>query len=363
MYLKPIIQPSGLTTIRAICDRIKSMDIEAIDIAVAYITTSGLREFRNNLESALGNRWPNVKKRWVTSLDYMRTEPTALQAILKMPRSKLRIHNGSVVKNAGCIPFTPFHPKVFLTSGGNAERVIAGSGNLSRSGLCRGHEAGIAVGISKPLGEDEATSQKVLVAYKSWFKVLWRGADACDDELMAHYRKVYQAVPNLRNPAPTDDDIIPFHPNQLTSGDLRKLRACENFWIEAGNISKNLGQNRPGNQLMMKRLSRVFFGVPPIDVPQNSPLTHMRISFDGNEERPCSLTFSDNGMDKLTLPAPGFPGPVKYDNENLLFKRTGPDSFALQLGTAAQKSAWLKRSKAIEADFSMSSGGRIWGVF
>jgi HKD family nuclease len=363
MYIKSVIQPLSGSTIAALRESVKQCDITRLDIAVAYITTSGFREFNGALREELADEWDKINKRWLTAFDYMRTEPAALQSIRELPRSLLRIHNSAVVRQAGCIPSIPFHPKVFIAIGRKAEGVLAGSGNMSRSGLRRGHEAGFAIGVSKPRGTGEVACRKALASYKSWFRALWDDGDTCDDELLKRYRDSHQSVPNLKNPTPTEDDVVPSNPNQLSGEDLRKLRVCEYFWIEAGNITKNLGPNRPGNQLMMKRLSRVFFGVPPVDVPQNSPLTHMKISFEGHEPWPCSLTFSDNGMDKLTLPAPATHGPPKYDNENLLFRRVRADQFALELGTSGQKRMWLKRSKAIGADFSMSSGGRIWGVF
>ena len=68
---------------------------------------------------------------------------------------------------------------------------------------------------------------------------------------------------------------------------------------------------------MMTRLSRVFFGVPATEVPENSPLRKVSITYNGATKNDCSLTFSDNGMDKLTLPIPGIEGPLSYDNENL----------------------------------------------
>lgn len=363
MYIRGILQPKSGSTIEILRESIKRIELKTIYIAVAYITTGGLREFDNALRDELEEGWNKIDKRWITSFDYMRTEPAALQSIREMPRSMIRIYNADVVRQSACIPSIPFHPKVFITIGRKAEQVLAGSGNMSRSGLRRGHEAGFSIGISKPYAADEADVRKVVSSYKSWFNGLWEDGDSCDDGLLQRYRDLHQSVKNLKNPTPTEDDVAPANQNQLSGDDLRKLRACEYFWIEAGNVTKNLGPNRPGNQLMMKRLSRVFFGVPPIDVPQNSPLTHMKISFKGGEPRPCSLTFSDNGMDKLTLPAPVTHGPPKYDNENLLFRRVGADQFTLELGTSVQKQMWLRRSKAIGADFSMSSGGRIWGVF
>ena len=117
-----------------------------------------------------------------------------------------------------------------------------------------------------------------------------------------------------------------------------------------------------GNQLMLKRLSRVYFGVPPTDVPQNSPLTRVQIGYGNVMKSDCSLTFSDNGMDKLTLPIPEPDKVPAYDQKNLFFTRLGPDRFLVELGTEAQKRRWIRKSKEIDASFTMPSG-RKWGVF
>lgn len=75
-----------------------------------------------------------------------------------------------------------------------------------------------------------------------------------------------------------------------------------------------------------------------------------------------SLTYSDNTMDKLGLPIPGADGPEAYDNEYLLFRKTGPMTFELTIGTKSMKNQWLRRSVAIDGYFKMVSG-REWGVF
>lgn len=113
---------------------------------------------------------------------------------------------------------------------------------------------------------------------------------------------------------------------------------------------------------MMKRLTRVFFGFPPDHVPRDTSIGRVQIAYNGYDPHDCSLTFSNNHMDKLTLPIPGVDGPVKYDSENLLFQRVGLGLFSLTLGTNAEKNQWRRRSREIDANFKMS-GGRAWGVF
>jgi hypothetical protein len=68
-------------------------------------------------------------------------------------------------------------------------------------------------------------------------------------------------------------------------------------------------------------------------------------------------------MDKLNLPMPGTLGPAAYEGKYLLFTQIDLKAFRLQIGSQAEKKIWLKKSKAIEANYKMASGGREWGVF
>lgn len=265
------------------------------------------------------------------------------------------------------MPLRPFHPKTFIIRGPEAEFVLAGSGNLSKSGLCRGHEAGLAIGLEKPYAKGSAASvaANAVGEFGAWFDALWGDAKPLSDSLLRRYTDSYESQPNLTYPTPTDDDIVPQETRrgQITATDLRKLRACRHLWVSGGKITPNLGEDRPGNQLMLKRLTRVFFGIPAIDVPRKTHLGYVHISYDGGVARECSLNFAHNGMDRVTLPLPGTEGPTKYDNENLIFRRIGPGRFDLVTGSKAQLASWHKRSKSIDASFQMPAGGRQWGVF
>lgn len=147
MDVRAITQPATGSVIEAISCILEHCQVSRFDIAAAYITTKGVEELIFTLRSGLGDSWPDVEKRWLTSFDYLRTTPLALNAILAAPKSKLRIHNSLVLNNKGCVPSVPFHPKSFIFTGSNARYVLAGSGNVSKSGLTRGHEAGIIVGL------------------------------------------------------------------------------------------------------------------------------------------------------------------------------------------------------------------------
>lgn len=358
-----IAQPTSRTTLNAIGQIVESAGVQTMDVAAAYITSGGVFELTKQMKASMGAAWKGVKKRWITSFDYCRTEPLALETLLSLPSSSVRIHNAAFCLEHHGTPKVPFHPKAFLFRGDQRDFALAGSGNISRSGLLKGFEAGLVIAVNR-VDPDEPTSSAAVKSLRTWFSVTWNGATALDGNLLEAYTELYESTPNLKSPVPTEDDVASDYVGgtALSDKDLQKLRVCRNFWIEAGNVTKNFGPKLPGNQLMMKRLSRVFFGFDPTAVAENTQIGTVHISFDGGPTGGYSLTYSDNKMDKLVLPHPSEVGPPSYDNQPLLFRRMTPKLFRLTLGTKPDKASWLKKSKAIQAAFVMK-GGREWGVF
>lgn len=359
-----VTQPHGKTNLQMLASVAESGAFNRLDIAAAYVTTGGARDLIRALRTSMGDQWAALNKRWIFAFDYCRSEPLALQMVLSEPRSAVRILNGRQLLVSKCIPSTPFHPKSFIFRGQNRQVLFAGSGNISRSGLNTGHEVGLLLGFENPVDPHESTIERQIRAVGRWHNTIWQAADPLTSQLLSAYRSIFESQDNRQRPTPTEDDVSPPpSARSLTAVQLVKLRVCTHFWIEAGNITRNLGPGVPGNQLMMKKLSRVFFGVPATDVPLNSPLTTIAISYNGVQKLDCSLTFSDNGMDKLTLPLPGNGGPASYDQETLLFTRVGPGAFKVELASPANKQVWMQESRVIDAFYSMPSGGRKWGVF
>lgn len=358
-----VTQPRGRSNLDLLAETIEGTELDYIDVAAAYVTSGGARDVLRILRTGIGQRWAAIQKRWVVSLDYCRTEPLAMKMLQAEPLSSVKVHDGERVVRQKCTPRVPFHPKAFLFRGEGCHIVFAGSGNISRSGMNTGHEVGLVMGRQPPARMTDGNVAPQIQAVQDWYEGIWAGADRLTPELLNLYKQIYDSVPNRRAPVPTDDDIVASIGNgALTPEQLRKLRVCSKFWIEAGNVTRNLGPKAPGNQLMMKRLSRVFFGVPAADVPQNSPLTQISVTYNDRVKADCSLTFSDNGMDKLTLPIPGAGGPPFYDRQTLLFTRLSAGAFRLELGTAQQVRDWMRRSHTVDASYIMQ-GGRRWGVF
>lgn len=358
-----VAQPASRTTLDALQAILHNGEVERLDVAVAYITTGGAYDFLKRAASTLGGAWAGIPKRWITSFDYCRTEPVALDSLLAVPNSSVRIHDAAFCVAHGGAPKVPFHPKAFLIRTNERDFALAGSGNMSRSGLSRGVEAGLVVSVSRDQ-PGELTATTAVEAMRTWFTSAWGDAALLTPDLLASYRRIFERKENLKAPTPTEDDVASTYTGlgALSAKDLQRLRVCRHFWIEAGNITKNRGPKLPGNQLMMKRLSRVFFGFSPDAVPENTHIGDVEIRFNGGHGAMFSLTYSDNKMDKLVLPIPDAGGPPAYDNEYLLFRKTGPRVFELTIGTKAMKAQWFKNSNAIDGAFRMSSG-REWGVF
>ena len=361
---KAITQPCGQTTLDAIDGALSMPGLERIDIAAAYITPSGLRLLLEKMKVRGCADDIQVAKRWITSFDYLRTDPVALKTLLQLPNSSVKIHEAQVCLEHRGVPRVPFHPKAFLIRGNQIDHALTGSGNISRSGLSRGFEAGLIIGADKGAKPENCQVRAAINSLSSYFETIWKGANSLTQPLLNRYETLFETEDHLQNPTPTEDDIAPSETSRgtLSSDDLKKLRVCRHFWIEAGNVTRNRGRNLPGNQLMMKRLSRVFFGFEPIAVSENSSIGTINIHYGKSVRDDCSLTYSDNKMDKLVLPIPGDGGPESYDNKTLKFERIGPASFRLTIGTPSEIKTWKKNSERINASFAMS-GGRLWGVF
>ena len=328
--------------------------LRSVHAAIAYATQSGVAELCAAMVNIEG--WGTAHKQWLVGVDYCRSDPGALGHLQELERAEVRVYDGEyVVGRRGCSPRVSFHPKLYLFRGETETEAVVGSGNLSRTGLLLGVEAGAGIGLGR------ATDRDPVVA---WFGELWRGASGLDG-VAERYARTYGATENRRMPTPVDEDEVPESAGggrQLNGAQLRMLRVCPNLWIHAGRLHKNRGPRQAGNQLMLKRNSRVFFGFAARDLVPDSAIGHVSVTYDGRERRDCSLRFSNNAMDVLTLPIPGNGGPVAYDEEVLRFRRTGVRRFELVVGGNGDSQGWRRNSERSDGAFLMGSG-RAWGVY
>lgn len=337
--------------IKDTCALIQPTNVQA---AIAYATSSGVAELLGALNPVAA--WRKARKQWLVGIDHCRSDPIALSALQDLPSSQVRIYDGEFVSTRlKCAPRISYHPKLYMFTNGSDSAAVVGSGNLSQTGLRIGVEAGASIS-----GRTDPEHRNALHT----FHTLWQQASRWQDVSM-HYCEQYASEDNRRHPAPVEDDSAPASAGtrgQLTPSQLQQLRVCEHLWIAAGNVTKNRGRGQPGNQLMLKRNSRVFFGFQARELSQNTTIGTVAVKYRAHERPDCSLRYSDNSMDVLTLPLPGDGGPDAYDQQTLLFMRTGVRRFVLELAGNGDVSRWKRASQKVNAAFRMSSG-REWGVF
>jgi hypothetical protein len=334
---------------------------ERVDVAVAYVTVGGLDALRFGQS---GGELSRLDCRWLSCFDWCRSDPQALSALDSRARSEVRISDGSaVVHRSSCRPVTPFHPKGFLFSGRGARLLVSGSGNLSRNGMISGTELDTIIEVTDPSGPVESDAWRALEAIDLWFASAWSQADAYAG-LAEEYRKAHAAAPSA--PPVTDDDSFPAHLAMRGYGadDLIAIRRASIFWIEAGKLTENLGAGNPGNQLMTRALTRVFFGFLPDALEPKSPIGSIAIRYDGITTDDLTIQYAHNGMDRLNLPRPGAGGPSIYDGTTLVFTRSSHEGRVLyNLSIADARAARSLRTKSARSNlsFAMPGGGRKFG--
>lgn len=342
-----------------------------LDVPVAYAATGGVRLLEERFSQ--DQKWQTLPKRFLVGIDWCRSDPLALDAIAAFPSSSLRIVNGDeVVQIAGCRPARSYHPKGFVftrdwPSDGGSIGCLLGSGNLSRNGLSYGRELDIWMSADSS-GDVEVVD--ALTDILGWFETLWAGATKYS-KIRAAYRQRFEANQRADSRATTDDDSVPstiVRQRGLRAADLVVLRSFDNLWVDAGSMYSNLGQGRSGNQLELKRYTRVFFGFPAHDLPRNSSIGSIDIIFKNTVHSDRHLRYGDNHMDKIDLPVPGSQAPLDYRDETILFTRTvatgGRVRFEMQLAGSGERSAWRTKSRLASTLFRFGgSSAREFGVF
>src|SRR5213080_4293194 len=131
-----VCQPESGREYRSLLDAaFGAATVTRLDAAVAYATTGGVEAI---LESLVPHR-ASLRLRWLLAIDWCRSEPAALDRLQAEQQSQVRIADGThVVRQPGCVPRVPFHPKAVVLRGPSSVGVLAGSGNASRNGMTRG---------------------------------------------------------------------------------------------------------------------------------------------------------------------------------------------------------------------------------
>ncbi|MEP7452737.1 hypothetical protein [Phyllobacterium sp. SB3] len=268
----------------------------------AYATQSGAAGF--DIEFGAGF-WNNVPTRWLFGLDYGRTHPKALKFISEKPNTEVRIYDGAwIVGQDGFVPRLDYHMKAafLLNNPENKFGMVSGSGNFSASGLSKNVECGVAL-----YAADHAQYTRIFRQSHLAAETLWNGATP-----LAEIIDLYEAA-WVEKKAPQGDD-----------GGEPDYAEVKTFWIEAGYVTRNRGEDRPGNQIDMPRGMNRFFGFhAPIDQPLNSIIGEIIFVTPTGQEVAKNLRMGNNHMEKITLPIPEEYGFDMYDGKVLVFRADG----------------------------------------
>lgn len=325
---------AGTTTLSEIARVRSAVSADRFFGCFAYATQSGFRVF----ELSVGEEfWISTRSRWLFGIDYGRTDPRALREIAERANSEVRIYDGRyVVDQDGFIPRRDFHPKAAMieNTASGAQGLVLGSGNFSYNGLQRSVEAGSAV-VAPTKPEIDEHIEPV----SSAFETLWKTACPLND-IIDLYETRLAALTSSRD----------------TKRAIRSKGQLKEFWIEAGYVTKNRGEHRPGNQIFAPNGFRRFFGLGAI---KDGSTLIGTISFETQTGPRVTRNYreNDNGMEKLTLPMPEQHGFGVYDGKVLIFEPKGNRFFltAVELGDFE----WVYGHRL--ANIEKMSGGRRFG--
>jgi hypothetical protein len=304
----------------------------------AYATQSGFRAFELSVGSEF---WHNTASRWLFGIDYGRTDPRALREIVDRANTDVRIFDGAwVVDQEGFSPRRDFHAKVAIMEDAAAKTsgVVLGSGNFSYNGLKRSVEAGVAL-----IASSEHESKATIFPIKELFEQLWDSSSPLTDVLAKYelLREQHAAAADSRK-------------------SKKPAKAIRAFWIEAGYVTKNRGEDRPGNQIFFPRGFREFFGFAQnkLDEAKNSVIGQVKLTTLVGPPVTNNLRLNRNGMEKMSLPTPEAHGFGVYDGKVLVFEPAG-SSFRMSAFESIEFEALYGHRVA---DIKRMNGGRRYGA-
>ena len=345
----------------------ESGDYEHVDIAVAYASTEGVRLLNDAL--SLGAHWSAATKRFLVSIDFGFTQPSALHALSELGNSEVRIPNArAVLESAILRPPFAFHAKTFLFRGRewfSLKALIVGSANLTASALSTGAEV-VTRQIWNNISPRTAAWEHLKMAKPAvdWFEDTWNGAELLTD-VLDEYRLRHRALPKPRTPPEektrTTRTFLLSPDEHVITGTLPvQLAAAKSLWVDGSSIIGNR-KPKPGNQLNTPRGTRIFFGFSSKNVPRDTTLGTVEIRVAGHLYVVRSIRFANNGMDIIGLPIPEQFGVDSYQDTILIFSRdSGSGHFTLTVTDAPGLSAYIA-SASNSVELAMN-GGRRYGL-
>lgn len=339
-------------------DEVTNTDVNEVKWAVAYSTYRGCSRLVDRVSKQIGEeRWQEINKSFVTSLDFGLTDPTALEYLSQLNNSIVYIADPEVVERNGFKPLNAFHPKLYLFNSAVNNGYVVGSANLTESALISNSEIVVA-GIETPDNN-------------SWMDV-WSNALANSELLSTPLLNAYRerrAISSSRTVDP-DQEIptpsvtpgeTPVFWDAITTDGVEPS-SFDHFWIEAGSMSSGGSHN----QLELPRGANRFFGFSHQQYGENHiTIGHPTLTIRGNNWNDRPLTWhGNNRMERINLPT-AYQGGYEYRNCAVLFRRQG-DGFEIKVAPWNDENAlaWRNASESLNTVFRLGiRGQRICGFF
>lgn len=299
-----------LIALSALADK----DIEGVRIAVAYVTGSGYDELMPQLSLRIGeDRWLDIPKVIVTSLDFGLTDPRALRLLGELPNSEVRVANLESL-NSGYSPVrTAWHPKMYIFDRPGRMSLLVGSANLTARALTVNTEAG----MSLPRVVDAAPVEL------AWRELVGT-SQVLDADLLAEYSEWRRRLPpnperedEVEETATIEHAALPVLFDAMEGG--FDPASFDTMWVGAGSMSSGGSHN----QLELPRGANAFFGYDfddygddhavigyPVLVTRHNEWTDRKLTWHGN-----------NRMERINLPTRA-KGGFEYVRTAVLFRRS-----------------------------------------
>ena len=223
----------------------------------AFASFKGARLLTTAISESLPN-WRRTRKRWVISVDGGITEPEALRFLLRLQRSEVRVPDGHEMLRRGLRPVNRFHPKtILLEAAEGAFRPVAiavGSANLTCSGLCFGHEHTLLAGLDHLDGVPAG-----IAAGLESLHTMLESTPTIDEDFVDRYAAIRPARPSLPEEDRRSEHILQDR-SAIAAVEAAALARASGLWVQVDYVVPNRGPNEEGNQIDLKRGTRVFFG-------------------------------------------------------------------------------------------------------
>ncbi len=353
----PWRQDATLAAVKRAGSEISSGYLKA---AYAYASTGGVQLATDALADTVPG-WEKMRKQWLVSFDWGTTAPEAIEMLMTLPGSSVRIPNGDDVLRRRLIPRQCFHPKMVILHKSplpelNPAALVHGSGNLTVAGLMTNYES-CAVEVARRKGPGaEFIAQCLLDLQRAW-----READEPTADLLQRYRELRRRRPVASEDALPEPREVEKAEVEQTFDRIAALATATHLWVNAGYVVRNLGGGRPGNQIDLARGTRAFFGFSGRRVERNTMLGPVRVRY-GTKVTSTNMRFANNSMDRLNLPIPGESGPDAYEDEWLGFERRSDGTFEMTVLDRRGLADARRRSRVQGTLFKMRSG-REYGVY